>query len=69
MGKITSSVDAKEENVDLETLGRDQIRVAMERGFAGHRLQDLVAYILGVEGYKTVVSPSGKDGFLSLMKL
>ena len=66
-GKITSSVDDKEENVDLETLGRDQIRVAIERDFAGHRLQDLVASILEVEGYKTVVSPPGKDGGVDVL--
>ena len=61
LGKITSSVDAKEENVDLETLGRDQIRVAMERGFAGHRLQDLITSIQSLQGLFALFYESAEE--------
>ena len=57
----------EEEIVDLEAIGRDQIRILIEREFAGHRLQDLVAAILNVEGFKPVVSPPGKDGGVDIL--
>lgn len=59
--------DDTDENVDLEILGRDQIRTFIDRQFAGHRLQDLVAAIFEVEGYATVVSPPGKDGGVDVL--
>ncbi|WP_236633542.1 restriction endonuclease [Exiguobacterium sp. SH4S7] len=61
-----SDVD-EDEIVDLEAIGRDQIRILIEREFAGHRLQDLVAAILKVEGFQPVVSPPGKDGGVDIL--
>jgi len=56
-----------EETVDVEGIGRDQIRILIEREFAGHRLQDLVASILRVEGFQPVISPPGKDGGVDIL--
>lgn len=64
---VQNEEDDKNEKVDLETLGRDQIRSFIEQQFAGHRLQDLVAAIFEVEGYGTVVSPPGKDGGVDVL--
>lgn len=61
-----SDIDV-EEIVDLEAIGRDQIRILIEREFAGHRLQDLVAAVLKVEGFQPVVSPPGKDGGVDIL--
>ncbi|MBX9987165.1 restriction endonuclease [Priestia aryabhattai] len=61
------TIDDKIETVDLETLGKDQIRSFISQQFAGHRLQDLVAAIFEVEGYATVVSPPGKDGGVDIL--
>jgi restriction system protein len=63
---VNDTSDATE-NVDLETLGRDQIRSFIEQEFAGHRLQELVAAIFEVEGYATVISPPGKDGGVDVL--
>lgn len=61
-----SDIDV-EEIVDLEAIGRDQIRILIEREFAGHRLQDLMAAVLKVEGFQPVVSPPGKDGGVDIL--
>ena len=54
-------------DIDIETMGRDQIRSMIKQEFAGHRLQDLVAGIFAVEGYMTEVSPPGKDGGIDIL--
>lgn len=63
----SNSEEGIEEFVDLEGIGRDQIRILIEREFAGHRLQDLVASILKVEEFQPVVSPPGKDGGVDIL--
>ena len=56
------SADSSEPVGDIERLGRDQIQACVAERFAGHRLADLVAAVLGAEGFFTEVAPPGPDG-------
>ncbi|OHX51662.1 restriction endonuclease [Planococcus faecalis] len=65
--EIDEIENGEKEEIDIETMGRDQIRSMIKQEFAGHRLQDLVAGIFSVEGYMTDISPPGKDGGVDIL--
>jgi restriction system protein len=52
---------------DIEDIANQQIISLIKSEFAGHALADLVAEILGVEGYTTKVSPPGPDGGVDIL--
>lgn len=52
---------------DLEQYARDQIRDYISRKFKGHKLTELVAAILSVQGYQVRVSPEGPDGGIDII--
>lgn len=58
--EIEPSVDDDAER-DFATLARDQITTHVGRKFKGHALADLVAAILGAQGYTIHSSPPGPD--------
>jgi restriction system protein len=55
------------EELDLETLARDQIREYLARHFKGHELARLVEGILQAQGYRTFLSPPGRDGGVDIL--
>ena len=52
---------------DLEQFARDQIRDYISRRFKGHKLTELVAALLTVQGYQVRVSPEGPDGGIDII--
>ena len=52
---------------DLEQFARDQIREYISRRFKGHKLTELVAALLTVQGYQVRVSPDGPDGGIDII--
>jgi restriction system protein len=61
----TQNVDeasAEEATIDLEGEANQQTILLIKSEFAGHRLAELVAAILRVDGYTVRVSPPGPDG-------
>ncbi|GAB4329608.1 MAG: restriction endonuclease [Candidatus Zixiibacteriota bacterium] len=52
---------------NLEDYARTQIQSYIGRKFAGHRLADLIAAILEVQGYVTEISPPGPDGGVDII--
>lgn len=52
---------------DLEQFAQDQIRDFISRRFKGHKLTELVAAILRVQGYQVRVSPEGPDGGIDII--
>ena len=60
----TSDLDAAP---DLEQFAKDQIRDFISRRFRGHRLTELVAALLTVQGYQVRVSPEGPDGGIDII--
>ncbi|MBB4841186.1 restriction system protein [Sphingomonas kyeonggiensis] len=59
--------DADDIATDIEDIANQQIISLIKSEFAGHALADLVAEILGVEGYTTKVSPPGADGGVDIL--
>jgi len=58
--------DAPEAAFDIEQLARDELQEYVAEQFAGHRLAELVAAVLGAEGFFTAVSPPGPDGGIDI---
>lgn len=56
-----------EASLDLELYAKDQIRDHIARRFKGHKLTELVASILTVQGYQVRVSPEGPDGGIDII--
>ena len=54
--------DSSDTAFDIEQLARDQVQQHVAEQFAGHRLADLVAAVLGAEGFFTEVAGAGPDG-------
>lgn len=54
--------DSSETTFDIEQLARDQLQLHLAEQFAGHRLAELVAAVLGAEGFFTEVAAPGPDG-------
>ena len=52
---------------DMEQVARDQIRDYIARRFKGHKLTELVAALLTVQGYQVRVSPEGPDGGIDII--
>jgi restriction system protein len=52
---------------DLEQYAKDQIRDYISRRFKGHKLTELVAALLTVQGYQVRVSPEGPDGGIDII--
>jgi len=52
---------------DLEQFAKDQIRDFISRRFRGHKLTELVAALLTVQGYQVRVSPEGPDGGIDII--
>lgn len=55
------------EAMDLEAVALDQIRSFLSRRFKGHRLTELGAAVLSVQGYKVWISPEGPDGGVDIL--
>ena len=62
-GRQTADVPENEVEtpVNLHDLARDQIEQQIASGFSGHDFTRLVAAVLETQGYRTRVSPPGKD--------
>lgn len=55
------TTEASDAPIDLERIARDQIERRIASVFTGHKLTQLVAAILRVQGYVPRVSPPGAD--------
>lgn len=66
-GTEEEDTEAEDFQTDIEDVANQQIISLIKSEFAGHALADLVAEILGVEGYTTRVSPPGPDGGVDIL--
>lgn len=57
----------EEDNIDIETLARDQIVDFVNRKFTGHELSRLVEAVLQAQGYVTEFSKPGPDGGVDIL--
>jgi restriction system protein len=66
-GGALAVVPDEEIGIDLESLAREQIAVAIGQKFKGYALQEVVAGILRAMGYQVLVSPPGADKGVDLL--
>lgn len=57
----------EEEEVDVESVARDQIVDFVNRKFKGHELSRLVEAVLQAQGYVTEISKPGPDGGVDIL--
>ena len=62
-----TDVDLDEIQGNFEDNARTQIIQRISENFTGHRLADLVAEILKIQGYTIKVSPPGRDGGVDIL--
>jgi restriction system protein len=67
IGASTSDPDGIDEQVDLESVARDQIRKLITQKFTGHALARLVGEIMRAQGYVVQISPEGPDGGVDVL--
>lgn len=58
---------SEEEEVDVESVARDQIVDFVNRKFKGHELSRLVEAVLQAQGYVTEISKPGPDGGVDIL--
>lgn len=66
-GAEDGDTEADDYQTDIEDIANQQIISLIKSEFAGHALADLVAEIMRVEGYTTMVSPPGPDAGVDIL--
>jgi restriction system protein len=63
----SQSEDEIDEQVDIETIAKDQLRKLITQKFAGHALSRLVGEVFKAQGYIVQISPEGPDGGVDVL--
>ncbi|MEP3667912.1 MAG: restriction endonuclease [Roseibium sp.] len=63
----SNSVGMPDSLDDLEAMLTSRIMARIGSTFAGHEMADLVAAVLGIDGYRSRISPPGPDGGVDIL--